>query len=289
MFSIKTPYKGKNESEVNENMKSFRTPIIAFLTVCTIIFLLSACNKEEDKPKVKQGEVTSQLNPVLSIQQRNDGIDVLAVLENHSNHTVTLSFNRSKMFDVAILDSSKKEVFRHSKGKNYEKKREDVHIKAHASYIWKTKWKISAENNKAGIYTVKATFLPNDISPGTLRTESLTVEETLTLQGGSEEKKNNSFRNIHFSGKNGTYKISGEARVFEGSFTYSVSDGHNVFIEKNEQVEKGGPDWAPFSFEVKIPEDDLPINGTLMLELFYYSPKNGEKEDTLAVPLQSFK
>lgn len=289
MFSIKTPYKGKNESEVNENMKSFKTSIIAFLIVCTVIFLLSACNKEEDKPKVKHGEVTSQLSPVLSIQQRNDGIDVLAVLENHSNHTVTLSFNRSKMFDVAILDSSRKEVFRHSKGKNYEKKREDVHIKAGASHIWKTKWKISAENNKAGIYTVKVTFLPNKIAPGSLSTESLTVEETLTLQGGSEEKKNDTFRKIHVSGKDGTYRVSGEARVFEGSFAYSVSDGHNVFIEKNKQIEKGGPDWAPFSFEVKIPEDDLPINGTLMLELFYYSPKNGEKADTLAVPLQSFK
>ncbi|WP_171005474.1 BsuPI-related putative proteinase inhibitor [Bacillus sp. E(2018)] len=264
-------------------------PFKFFLTVCTVVFLLSACGKGQDKPKGKHGEVTSQLSPVLSIQQRNDGIDVLAVLENHSNHTVTLSFNSSKMFDVAILDSSKKEVFRHSAGKKYEKKREDVHIKAGASHIWKTKWKISAENNKAGIYTVQATFLPNKIAPGSLSTENLTVEETLTLQGGSEEKNNNAFRDIHFSGKDGTYKVSGQARVFEGSFAYSVSDGHNVFIEKNERIEKGGPDWAPFSFEVKIPEDDLPINGTVMLELFYYSPKNGEKSGTLAVPLQSFK
>ncbi|MED1862866.1 BsuPI-related putative proteinase inhibitor [Fictibacillus nanhaiensis] len=271
-------------------MKPFKTSVIVLLIACTIIFIMSACNnKEEDKPKVKHGEVTSQLSPVLSIQQRNDGIDVLAVLENHSNHTVTLSFNSSKMFDLAIFDSSKKEVFRHSNGKNYEKKQEDVHIKAGASHIWRSKWKISAENNKAGIYTVKATFIPNEISPGSLRTEGLSVEETLTLQGRSEEKKNNAFQNIHFSGKDGTYKVSGEARVFEGSFAYSVSDGHHVFIEKKEQIGEGGPDWAPFSFEVNIPEDELPINGTLMLELFYYSPKNGEKTDTLAVPLQSFK
>ncbi|WP_194270838.1 BsuPI-related putative proteinase inhibitor [Fictibacillus phosphorivorans] len=270
-------------------MRSIKITVIVFLTVCTFLFLMSACGKEQAKPNGKKGEVSSQLNPVLSIQQRNDGIDVLAVLENHSNHTVTLSFNSSKMFDVAITDSSNKEVFRHSKGVNYEKKQEDVHIKAGASHIWKTKWKLSAANKKAGIYRVNATFLPDEISPGSLRTESLSVEEVLTLHGGSEETKNNSFRNIHFSGKDGTYKVSGEARVFEGSFVYSVSDGHNIFIEKNEQIVEGGPDWAPFSFEVHIRTEDLPINGTLMLELFYYSPKNGEKSDTLAVPLQSFK
>jgi hypothetical protein len=33
----------------------------------------------------------------------------------------------------------------------------------------------------------------------------------------------------------------------------------------------------------------LPINGTLVLELFYYSPKDGEKTDVLAVPLETFR
>ncbi|MBN3554961.1 hypothetical protein JYA63_11835 [Fictibacillus nanhaiensis] len=270
-------------------MRPFKISVIVFLTVCSVLFLLSACGKEQGKLKGKQGEVSSQLNPVLSIQQRSDGIDVLAVLENHSNHMVTLSFNSSKMFDVTIMDSSNKEVFRHSKGKNYEKKQEDVHIKAGASHIWKTKWELSAASRKAGIYRVSATFLPHEISPGSLKTERLSVEEVLTLQGGSEEKENKSFRNIHFSGKDGTYKVSGQARVFEGTFVYSVSDGHNIFVEKNEQIVEGGPDWAPFLFEVHLKKEDLPINGTLMLELFYYSPKNGKKSDTLSVPLQTFK
>lgn len=270
-------------------MKHYKTTVIVFLTVCAVIFLMSACSKEKEKPKEKHGEVASQLNPVLSIQQRNDGIDILAVLENQSNHTVTLSFNSSKMFDVSIVDSSSKEVFRHSKGKNYEKKQEDVQIKAGASHIWKTKWKLSAAKRKAGIYKVNATFLPNEISPGSLKTENVTVKETLTLQGGTEGQRNNSFRNIHFSGKDGSYKVSGEARVFEASFAYSVSDGHNVFIERHEQTAEGAPAWAPFSFNINIPEEDLPINGTLMLELYNYNPKNGGKSDTLAVPLQSFK
>lgn len=264
-----------------------------FLMLLSIIlitsFFLSACMEEEKKNEKVTGEVSSQLNPALSIQQRNDGIDFLAVVENLSNHTVTLSFNDSKMFDVSVTDSTNTEVFRHSQGISYEQKPEKVQIKAGASHIWKTKWKVSAKERKAGIYKVKAVFTPSKISPGALKTEKLTIEETLTLQSGIGEVQNNSFRNIHFSGKDGKYTVSGEARVFEASFAYSVSDGHTVFVENHEQTSEGAPAWAPFSFTINIPGEDLPINGTLMLELFYFSPKDGARTDLLAVPLQRFK
>lgn len=276
--------------EVIISMKQMTKYLFAiFLSIFVVTSLLSACAKEEKKTEKKTGEVSSQLNPVLSIQQRKDGIDFLAVIENQSNHTVTLSFNSSKMFDVTVADSSNTEVFRHSEGKKYEQNQEKVQIKAGASHIWKTKWRVPAAERKAGIYKVKATFTPNKISPGALKTENLTVEETLTLQSGSGDVKNNSFRNIHFTGKDGMYKVSGEARVFEAAFAYIVSDGHTVFVEKHDQTSEGAPAWARFSFTINIPEEDLPINGTLMLELFYYSPKDGERTDILAVPLQTFK
>ncbi|MFG6496855.1 BsuPI-related putative proteinase inhibitor [Fictibacillus sp. UD] len=271
-------------------MKQLTKSLFAiFLSIVVTTSILSACTKEEKKPESKTGNVSSQLKPVISIQQRNNGIDFLAVIENQSNHTVTLSFKSSKMFDVTVSNSSNKEVFRHSKGKTYEQKQENVQIKAGASHIWKSKWRVPAEERKAGIYKVKAAFTPSKITPGALKTEDLTVEETLTLQAGLGDVKNNSFRNIHFSGKDGVYKVSGEARVFEASFAYTVSDGHTIFVEKHEQTSEAAPAWAPFSFAIKIPEEDLPINGTLMLELFYFSPKDGERTDILAVPLQRFK
>ncbi|GGB58942.1 BsuPI-related putative proteinase inhibitor [Fictibacillus barbaricus] len=261
-----------------------------FLSILILLVLPfhSACGREEERGN-KEGHVGSQLKPVLSVQQKNNGIDFLTVIENHSNHTVTLSFDSSKMFDVSVIDSSDKEVFRHSEGKTYAEEKEQVQIKAGASHIWKAEWKIPAAERKAGIYNVKASFTPRKISPGSVKTENLTLEETLTLQSGAGEMKNNSFRNIHFSGKDGKYKVSGEARVFEASFAYTVTDGYTIFVEKHEQTAEGAPAWAPFSFDINLSEDDLPINGTLMVELFYFSPKDGEKTDILAIPLQTFK
>jgi hypothetical protein len=260
--------------------------IISFLFVFSI---LSACSKDKENKGKSEENVSSQLNPVLAVQQKNDGIDFLLALENQSNHTVTLTFNSSKMYDITVTDTTGKEKFRHSKGKKYIQDDEKVQIKAGASHIWKAKWKLPPADRKAGIYKVKAIFHPSKISPGSIKTEKLTVTENMTLQSGTADLMNNSFRNIHFTGNNGEYNVSGEARVFEASFAYSVSDGHEVFVEKHQQTSEGAPAWAPFSFEIKIPEEDLPINGTLMLELFYFSPKDGEKTDILAVPLEKFK
>lgn len=267
------------------NKKMKKILFLAFL----LLFITSACGGSKEGKNYTKGQVTSQLKPFLSIQQRNEGIDFLAVVENHSNHTVTLSFDTSKMFDVTVLDSANKEVFQHSKGKKYMEESEEVQIKSGSSHIWKAKWKLPAVKRKAGIYKVKAVFLPNKISPGSVKTENLKVEETLILQSGMGDMKNNSFRNLHVTGRDGKYKVSGEARVFEAAFSYTVTDGHDVFIENHEQTAQGAPAWAPFSFDINISEDDLPINGTLMVELFYFSPKDGEKTDLLALPLQTFK
>lgn len=271
---------------LKQKARTFWIYSISFLFIFSFII---GCTKEKEKRPANDQKVSSQLSPILSIQQRNDGIDFLLALENKSNHTVTLTYESSKMFDITITDTTGKEQYRHSKGKKYNPAHEKVQIKAGASHIWKAKWKLTPEQRKAGIYKVKAAFTPSKITPGSIKTEQLTVTENLTLQTGAADLENNSFRNIHFTGTDGNYKVSGEARVFEASFAYSVSDGHEVFVEQHEQTAEGAPAWAPFSFEINIPEEDLPINGTLMLELFYFSPKDGEKTDVLAIPLQTFK
>jgi Intracellular proteinase inhibitor/Immunoglobulin-like domain of bacterial spore germination len=262
---------------------------LIFIAFILVFSLISACSKDQEKKEKKEESISAQLYPVLSVQQKNDGIHYLLALENQSNHTVTLTFDSSKMFDITVTDTAGNEKYRHSKGKKYNQDKEKVQINAGASHLWKAVWKLSPEDRKAGIYKVKATFNPSKVSPGTIKTENLSVTEILTLQSGLGDIKNNSFRNIHFTGNDGEYKVSGEARVFEASFVYSVSDGHEVFVEKHEQTSEGAPAWAPFSFEIKVPEEDLPINGTLMLELFYFSPKDGEKTDVLAIPLETFK
>jgi len=47
----------------------------------------------------------------------------------------------------------------------------------------------------------------------------------------TEQLENQAFRNIRVSGNEGIYTITGEARVFEGTVQYEVSDGHFVFAK----------------------------------------------------------
>jgi len=99
---------------------------------------------------------------------------------------------------------------------------------------------------------------------------------------------NNAFRNVAVSGANGKYVVTGEARVFEASMNYAVSDGHNYLVEKAVQLHDGAPAWSPFKLDIVIPKAQWPANGTLMLELFEYSAQDGSRINEWSVPLESF-
>lgn len=99
---------------------------------------------------------------------------------------------------------------------------------------------------------------------------------------------NAAFRNIVVSGTQGTYTVTGEARVFEATYQYEVSDGHHVFMEGFGTASTGGPDWGTFTLEVIIAPEDLPTNGTLTLFLFEESAKDGSIINELAVVLEVF-
>lgn len=79
-----------------------------------------------------------------------------------------------------------------------------------------------------------------------------------------------------------TFTVQGEARVFEGAFSWTLEDGHSILAEGNEFVEEGAPAWSPFEFEVNYTSAS---NSTLTLILFVYSAKDGNPEHELMVPL----
>jgi hypothetical protein len=99
---------------------------------------------------------------------------------------------------------------------------------------------------------------------------------------------NNAFRNIRVSGTDGQYTVTGEARVFEATMNYAVEDGHDYLLEKVYTLDEGAPAWAAFKLNIVIPQKQLPKNGTLTLELFEYSAKDGARINSLSVHLESF-
>ncbi|XEC97248.1 Gmad2 immunoglobulin-like domain-containing protein [Paenibacillus tarimensis] len=106
--------------------------------------------------------------------------------------------------------------------------------------------------------------------------------------GSGDQQQNSAFRNIKVSGSNGTYTVTGEARVFEAVMHYAVSDGHDYLFEKMHVLNEGAPEWSAFTLEIKLTKEQMPANGTLMLEVFEYSAKDGSKTNEIAVPLEQF-
>lgn len=104
-----------------------------------------------------------------------------------------------------------------------------------------------------------------------------------------DEENSDAFRNIEVSGDNGEYVVTGEARVFEGVFYYTVEDGHNNLVEEtNITVDKGAPAWEPFELKLSLPEDQLPLNGTLTLNLYERSAKDNTVINKYFVKLDEF-
>lgn len=99
---------------------------------------------------------------------------------------------------------------------------------------------------------------------------------------------NNAFCNVSVNGSGGHYIVSGEARVFEAVMNYAVEDGHDYLLENHHTVAEGAPAWSPFAIELHIPPVEQPVNGTLTLELFEYSAKDGSRVNVMTIPLESF-
>lgn len=102
------------------------------------------------------------------------------------------------------------------------------------------------------------------------------------------EYANPAFRVTSITGKDGRYTVTGQGRVFEAVMSYRVTDGKTVLLDKNLQLSEGAPSWAPFKIELNLPKEKLPKDGTLHLELYEASMKDGQPIHVLPVHLQTW-
>lgn len=96
------------------------------------------------------------------------------------------------------------------------------------------------------------------------------------------------FRNVSVTGSRGNYVVTGEARVFEATIQYEVEDGHFLLQQGFVTASEGAPGWGAFTIDIRIPEESLPANGTLMLILFEESAKDGSRLHETPVLLETF-
>jgi len=83
-----------------------------------------------------------------------------------------------------------------------------------------------------------------------------------------------------------SFIVEGEARVFEGAFSWKLEDGHHIVAEGNETAVLGGPEWGHFKFEVSYEQTTQP---NLTLTLFEYSAEDGSIQNQLHVPLKGLE
>ncbi|MDF2855317.1 MAG: hypothetical protein K0Q87_1168 [Neobacillus sp.] len=93
--------------------------------------------------------------------------------------------------------------------------------------------------------------------------------------------QNEAFQQVVISDTEASYVVKGKARVFEGVFQYAVVAGEDVLLQDNYQTD-GAPAWG--DFEISIDKGFGEKEGVVM-ELFVYSAKDGEKVDVLTIPL----
>jgi len=81
-----------------------------------------------------------------------------------------------------------------------------------------------------------------------------------------------------------TFTVSGEARVFEAAFSWTLEDGHDILAEGHEMADAGAPEWGRFEFEVNY---DKATQENMMLILYVHSAKDGSMENELVIPLKA--
>lgn len=122
---------------------------------------------------------------------------------------------------------------------------------------------------------------PQIISPAT----DTAMFPEATTDTATKVYNNKRFRNVRVE-KTGehSYRVTGEAQVFEGTISWVVEDGHNELKQGHEQTDAGAPEWGKFSFAVNVSKKTP--NSTLMLILFEASAKDGSRQYELPMVLR---
>lgn len=258
-----------------------------WLFLLLILLVITACNSNNDQQETKPDETESPneeentdnqteevfsdlvIDTKLNVQQTNQKLlfDIQLLNQTDSKHEVT--FNSGQKFDVFVEDQSGQELYRYSEGKMFTQAIEKVVLKGGEKISWQDEWELPEELN-AETLTVTAKVKVSKFNGKEVTDQSkVTAEQTVRIG-------NNAFRNVKVTGNGGNYVIQGEARVFEGVFYYAVEDGHEYVIDETKvNVSEGAPTWSTFEITVDLPEEQLPENGTLSIELYELSAENG--------------
>ncbi|WP_243300031.1 BsuPI-related putative proteinase inhibitor [Bacillus litorisediminis] len=240
-----------------------------------------------DQPNLPETPVIDQDDLVLSSEAyiSGDAAEFKIELNNMSDEDIELLVPSGQKYEIVVSNQAGEEVYRYSIDKIFTMGLETITIPANDKITWLEQWDLmfNGERISEGEYIVSVTAMVEEMNGTEIDNY---IGETI-LKVPAAETANEAFRNIKVDKQGETYAVTGEARVFEGVFYYSVEDGHTFLVEeKTVQVEHGAPAWSPFTIEVTIPKEKLPINGAVHLMLYAKSAKDGSQTQLMPIKLE---
>ncbi|WP_138420483.1 BsuPI-related putative proteinase inhibitor [Aquibacillus sediminis] len=236
--------------------------------------------KQAGEEQVEENTVSME-NVELSTDALIEGDQAKFVLEleNTNEEDVDLLMPSGKKYEIVVTNDEGEEVYRYSEGKMFTQALETVTIPADDKVAWEEEWDLHSEDElvEEGEYNVDFTVVVNEFDGEEV--EDFTDETTLEVSD-----LNFAFKNVNLEKSDGDYVVTGEARVFEGVFLFSVDSGNeNIIEETGVQVDFGAPEWSEFTID--IAEEDVPENEPVTLSLYERSMKDGSKTNMMELQL----
>lgn len=208
-----------------------------------------------------------------------DSVQFKIVVTNMKDEDVTMLVPSGLKYDIVVTSKNGEEVYRYSEGKVSTMAILNEVMEAKQELEWTEQWDLTSNGSRIeeGVYDVSVAFWASNV--GNEELEELSV--TYVMEIPSE---NTAFRNIEIEETEDAYVVTGEARVFEAVFQYTVEDGHNYVVDETVYyLDEGAPSWS--KFEIIISKKDKPKNGVFVLALYERSAKDGEPTNVMTVIL----
>jgi hypothetical protein len=210
-----------------------------------------------------------------------ESAEIELFLKNEGDIPLNFEFPTSQIFDLSILNQAGREIYRYSKGRYFLQAFQTVRIEPHKTYKRSERWNYQVNGKRVpkGEYTVENSFKPTQLNDESIKDRGrLTDSQKMFVP-----EVNTAFRLLKVEGNKGTYVVTGETRTEKGLFFYTVEDGHVEYKKEKQVLTNGlGSDWHSFKLQIHLPEEKLPNNGSLILNLY---ERSKEKQIIHSYPL----
>ncbi|MBB6453012.1 hypothetical protein HNQ94_001460 [Salirhabdus euzebyi] len=297
--------------------------LLIMITIFSVIFIMVGCgtsSSNQDATQASEGNMgtgeqlptkqdlddgkTKDITPLLEsmeysvdVETSNDQATFHMNLKNTTDEAVQFGFSSGQQFEIVVRDkATQQEVYRYSEGMMFTEAFVFVDMQPNDVKKWSFNWDYKGREGEkvgAGDYVATLTLLPSQLNEQGIDANPFVKDAEFSIpetEGDAQTSENTAFRQVEASGSNGHYVVTGEARVFEGAFSYYVEDGHNLLTDHLiKYVDAGAPTWSDFTIEINLEKEKLPTNGVLTLVLFEASPKDGKPTNEKKVLLEQFK